>query len=198
MRAVENSGDGDPTEAVDAPPSSAASFLQTCGAGLRPDLLPAVVSRFIEREAPFESDAQYFEALLALHATQERVRRLNDSVAGVFKSSAKQFADPASDFYERGRELRAAFQNLAGKLDQKRRDLLERMKSPPIIEAFLDAMEASDAERRLFYTVVVSASKWRKEPSALMSILVLEVSTSFSSSIVRFCSGGRVECGQRY
>lgn len=154
--------EGDSTETVDATPSSsssAASFLQTCGAGLKPDLLPAVVSRFIERETPFESDAQYFEALLALHAAQERVRRLNDSVTGVFSSSAKQFADPVSDFYEKGRELRAAFQNLVDKLDQKRRDLLERMESPPIIESFLGAMEASETERRLFYTVIVSASK---------------------------------------
>lgn len=139
----------------------AASLLQSFGPGVKPDLLPNVVLRFLERddETPFANDSEYFEAILAWHAALARVRSLDSGVAATFSVTQKEFANPLAAFYERGRDLRATFQDLADKLDQKRRHLLGRMESPPIIESFLDEMEANDMERRLFYFVLITASQ---------------------------------------
>jgi len=153
--------DGGTSSGPKATEEAASSFLQSCGSGLKPDLLPNVVLRFLERsdDTPFANDSEYFEAIVAWHAVLVRVRTLDSAVTATFSATQKEFGNPNAAFYERGRDLRATFQDLADKLNQKRRDLLGRMETPPIIESFLDEMDANDMERRLFYFVLVTGSQ---------------------------------------
>jgi len=136
------------------------AFLASCGNDIKADLLPPVVVRFIERDGttPFETDADHFEALLACTAAMERVRYLKRNATAALNTAQEYYADPSAEFFEKGRDLCASFQRLYEKLDGKRRDLVGRMGSPPVIESLLDAMEATEVERQLFYTVLVGAS----------------------------------------
>lgn len=131
------------------------------GGGLPTDLLPGSVPRLLNRDpsSPFESDLDYFDAIVACESARKRAFNLSVASRAVFKPSSDEYARPESTFFENGRDLRRTFEDLVGKLERKVQQILDRHnETRPIVEIFLDAMDASDEERKLFRCVLVAAS----------------------------------------
>jgi hypothetical protein len=125
--------------------------------------LPLAIVRFLEQDDALElkSDHDYFEALLAVEMARSLTYKVGRSVTTIVFSLSEgdsSFAQPTSEACLRGKDLHVRMQELVQQLDEKRISKLKRMHRRPVVETFLDAMEATDLERKIFRFVVVHAA----------------------------------------
>jgi hypothetical protein len=121
--------------------------------------LPPFVTRIIKCQEAIETDYQYFEALVAVATVRALAFRLGQNVTGSLVSvKMSSFGDMDSKIIVRGHKLMNLLQGVLAKLEAKLAKELESMKRRPIIEQLLDALEATELERKIFRHCVIKAS----------------------------------------
>jgi hypothetical protein len=144
--------------------------------------LPQCVSQFCERDAekqPFQSDDDYFFAVLACESARLTTHRLRGILrACVLSPEIDTFACPSAKFFGNGRELSDVLADLTLDLDNKREAMVASLEHPPLIEKFLTKMEAHDAERKVFRHVLVRASGTIPQTTAEMEVYPLSYSSN--------------------
>lgn len=134
--------------------------------GLPEDLLPASVPRLLARDpqVPFSSDLEYFDSLVACESVRQRIFNLRVASREVFNPSRDAYGLPEAEFYENGRYFKGKLLELWQDLDSKVKETVANWpEKKPLVELFLDEMESTDNERKLFRFVLVAVSGCLRE-----------------------------------
>ena len=131
---------------------------------LPPYTLPLSVARFLAEpdDVEWQTDHDYFQSLLAIESARSLTHRVGRSVTycvfNISQPNVDYFASPTSDLSSRGKEMETLLKELTDKLDAKRSVKLQGMSRRPVVEQFLDAMKATELERKIFRFIFVKAS----------------------------------------
>ena len=131
--------------------------------------LPLSIARFLDQpdDVEWRTDHDYFEALLAVEMARSLCYHVGRCISrAVFSlsetSGGDSFAQPTSDLCLRGKDMHEHMKDVVTKLDDKRILKLKRMQHRPVVEKFLDAMKATELERRIFRFVLIQATHMRE------------------------------------
>jgi len=114
-----------------------------------------------EEGTGFANDYEYIEALRGIESLRRTLLDIRQSlrqggtiVVGNSIVSNLVFPEDEGEPYERGVALELKLRTLLIQLEEKRDRMLEKSSRRPIMEAFLDKMEATDFYRRVIQLLV--------------------------------------------
>lgn len=173
-------------------PTGGSGSLTVGSSNLPTYFLPKCVTKFALRDIkkePVESDHDYFEAVLACETARlvtYRLRKtLRDNVCSI---KVKPFAQPESPFFHHGCDLSDVLAEVTVQLDIKRETIVQELDvNPLLIESFLDNMEATELQRKVFRHVLVAASGVVQldavEGSTLYSVSMASIQDMFENDL---------------
>lgn len=155
-----------------------------------PKPVVAFALRDLDKE-PIKTDNEYFDAVLACETACLLADNLGVTLqADPFSTKLDSFARPDSSFFKNGHDLSNVLQDISRRLHKKRQAIIQQMANKPLIESFLDKMEASDLQRKVFRHVLAVASR-RTILSAVSANMVQELFSDDGltmPTIVSWCS----------